>query len=250
LKTNTQTLITPNWPAPKTIHAVTTTRGGGVSQAPFESFNLAAHVGDQDDSVIQNRQLLQTNLSLPNKPCWLGQVHSTNVIELNENPPKNTLETDASFTTTPQVVCTVMSGDCLPVLVCNQTGTCVAAIHAGWRGLAAGVIEAAINRMPCDPATLLVWLGPAIGPNKFEVGQDVKDRFMQFSSEAKSAFVPHQEQHYLANIYLLAKQRLEKLGINQIYGGEHCTFTEEDLFFSHRRDKQTGRMASLIWVEV
>ena len=246
--------ITPNWPAPKNIHALQTTRNsenreGGVSHAPFNSLNLGSHVKDNPIHVAQNRQLLSQ--FLPSEPVWLNQIHGINVIDAaNTNCVP---DADASFTTRKNVVCVTMTADCLPILVCDSAGTLVASIHAGWRSLCDGVIEATIAKLPANPADLMAWLGPAIGPNAFEVGSDVRAQFMEKDAQAELAFKKHgedQEQDkWLADIYKIATQRLNNLGVTKIYGGNRCTFTEKDQFFSFRRDGATGRMATLIWLE-
>lgn len=238
-------VIKPDWPAPSSIHAFTTTRTGGCSLSPYDSLNLATHVDDELSHVEQNRQWLQQELQLPNQPFWLNQVHSTIVVEANNTVGVPTA--DASFTQTPNIVCTVLTADCLPLLVCDRAGTTVAAIHAGWKGLANGVIEATIKALPVDAKELLVWLGPAIGPKAFEVGEDVFTLFTTHDPDAKLAFNPIDKGRWLGNIYLLAKQRLHALGVSHIYGGDHCTYQESEQFYSYRRDNHTGRMASLIW---
>lgn len=239
-------IIKPDWPAPAHIHALTTTRVGGISQPPYDSLNLAIHVGDDTQAVIQNRQTLQTSLQLPQQPYWLNQTHS--IIAVPAKAISDTPTADASFTQQTNIVCCVLTADCLPVLVCDKAGTTVAAIHAGWRGLADGVIEATINQLPVQPSELLVWLGPAIGPLAFEVKQDVIAAFTQHDSAALQAFTLLSADTWLGNMYLLARQRLHALGITAIYGGTHCTYTETNLFYSFRRDGHTGRMASIIWI--
>lgn len=235
--------IKADWPAPGFIKAGTTTRQGGASHAPYESFNLATHVGDDPAAVMKNR----AELSLPADPQWLEQVHSTEAVLLPSK--QHVLKADASFTTSKNIVCAVMTADCLPLLITDQDGSCVAAIHAGWRGLCNGIVEATINKLPVAAEQLLVWLGPAIGPDVYEVGQEVYDAFTSDNEEARQAFVPASEGHWLFDIYRLARMRLIKLGVMQIFGGDHCTFTEKEHFFSYRRDGITGRMASLIWID-
>lgn len=241
-------LIEPNWPAPTNVRAIQTTRNGGVSLSPFVSFNLGAHVGDQPTSVMRNRQLLSQ--WMPTEPVWLNQTHSIDVIDAAES--RCIERADASFTTHPNVVCVAMTADCLPILVCDKAGTVVSAIHAGWRGLCDGIIEATITAMPVDNASLMCWLGPAIGPNAFEVGVDVRDQFIAVNQSASSAFRLINDQKWLANIYELAIQRLNALGVKAIYGGwqhdQFCTFTDQSRFFSYRRDQVTGRMGSFIWL--
>ncbi len=240
--------IKPEWPAPANVKALQTTRIGGLSQPPYANLNLGTHVNDDPLTVAINRQLLSPHL--PSEPVWINQVHGTHVIDAAQT---HCLEdADAAFTTHPGVVCVTMTADCLPVLLCDEAGTVVAAIHAGWRGLCDGVIETAVNKMAIDNNKILAWLGPAIGPQAFEVGDDVRQQFLQKDVNAIHAFKPVGNK-WLCDIYTLAKQRLQNLGITQIYGGgvdeDFCTFTDEARFFSFRRDNVTGRMASLIWLE-
>ena len=245
--------IHPNWPAHAKVKALQTTRLGGESIAHYASLNLAEHVHDSSMAVAKNRQLLRDYL--PSEPVWLNQVHGTEVIDAKTSGCQEIA--DASFTNQKNVVCVTMTADCLPVLLCDNAGTVVASVHAGWRGLCAGVIETAVrkmlNNLDASPASeLLVWLGPAIGPNAFEVGHEVRTQFIQRDSEAECAFKPYGEK-WLCDIYMLAKQRLMRMGVTQIYGGSinenFCTYTDEARFFSYRRDNVTGRMASLIWLE-
>jgi len=240
-------MIYPNWPAPDNIKAMTTTRNeGGVSVAPFDSLNLADHLGDDHDAVASNRQQLFNLAQLPNTPLWLSQVHGVRVI--NSVDWQMNIEADASFSSTLDHVCCVMTADCLPILVCNRQGTMVAAIHAGWRSLADGIIEATLAEFKCEADDILIWLGPAIGPNQFEVGLDVYQAFTAYSPLAAQAFKQTDKTHYLADIYQLARQRLQALNINTIYGGDYCTLSDPKRFFSYRRDDLTGRMASMIWI--
>jgi hypothetical protein len=239
-------MIIPDWPAPSHIHACTTIRSGGRSLTPYHSFNLADHVGDNEQHVQANRQLLRNKLDLPNEPIWLEQTHSTIVLPAAKSDDR---KADASFTDQPGQVCVVMTADCLPVLLCNRQGTYVAAIHAGWRGLANGVIENTVKAINLPPSDILVWLGPAIGPAVYELGQEVLDCFVEDNPEARHSFVPSSKSgHWLGNLYSLARLRLKKLNIHAIYGGDYCTYTDKERFFSYRRDGSTGRMASLIWM--
>ena len=239
--------ITPKWPAPANVKALQTTRVGGVSSAPYESFNLGAHVNDDGVAVARNRQLLSPYL--PSEPVWVNQVHGVEVIDAAQSTCLQ--NADASFTTQPNVVCVTMTADCLPVLLCDQAGTVVAAVHAGWRGLCDGAIEAAVNKLPAEKSEILAWLGPAIGPNAFEVGEEVRHQFMQHDQLSEQAFKPIGDK-WLCNMYMIAQQRLHKLGVKQIYGAsvneDFCTYTDEARFFSFRRNNVTGRMASLIWL--
>ncbi|EKE01851.1 MAG: hypothetical protein ACD_21C00034G0005 [uncultured bacterium] len=240
--------IKPSWPAPKNVKAFTTKRTGGVSKPPYDGFNFGLHTGDDPNDVLANRKKLYQELDLPSEPFWLKQEHTNTAIHLQQNTNLIEPVADAAFATTPGLVCAVMTADCVPILVCDRKGTIVAAIHAGWRGIAAGIIESTIKAMNINPTELLAWLGPAIGANAFETGDDVREIFIKHNPEAKKAFVMHQDR-FLANIYLLASQRLNSAGVTAIYGGEYCTFTQKELFFSFRRDgANSGRMASLIWL--
>jgi YfiH family protein len=241
-------LLKPNWPAPASVHAFTTLRFGGVSEPPYSDFNLGFHVGDQDKNVVENRKRLSVTLNLPSEPVWLRQTHSTIVLPIYDADPN--LECDAAYTSSPKKICAIQTADCLPILICDVAGTQVAAVHAGWRGLARGIVKNTIDKLGIDPKLLLVWLGPAIGPAHFEVGSEVRDEFIQYNASLKDAFLPNNNNKWLANIYLIAKILLSELGIQQIFGGEYCTFSENDKFFSYRRDGNlTGRMASLIWIQ-
>jgi len=238
-----------DWPAPGGVRAVSTTRQGGFSQPPFAGFNLGAHVGDDPGAVAANRAWLVEHWALPRPPAWLSQVHGTRVVELTGDEGAAPLQVDAAWTRVPGVVCAVMTADCLPVLLCDESGTRVAAAHAGWRGLSAGVLEATVAALG-SPGRLLAWLGPAIGPSAFEVGEDVRTAFVADDQAAAAAFrnadVPGK---YFADIYRLADLRLRRAGVTRIFGGGACTSREVDRFFSFRRDGVTGRMASLIWLD-
>lgn len=238
-------LIRPDWPAPANIHAFTTTRNGGFSQGSWDSLNLGLSCGDDSQHVEKNRRLLSR--ILPSEPRWLRQVHGTAVIGWDRANIPGT-GADAIVSKQAGQVCAVLTADCLPVLFCNTAGTHIAAAHAGWRGLAAGVLEATVLAMECKPADLTVWMGPAIGPRTFEVGKDVYDAFTNLNIENSIAFKPYQDR-WLADIYQLAGMALGRMGITQISGGQHCTYEEQDSFFSYRRDGETGRMASVAWLE-
>lgn len=217
-----------------------------MSRGPYASLNLADHVGDDPSCVARNRALLRDRLALPNEPLWLRQVHGRDVARVEVDRPG--CEADASVATGPGVVCAVLTADCLPLLLCDRAGTRVAAVHAGWRGLAAGVIEAAVASLQVAPADLLVWLGPAIGPDVFEVGDEVRAALLACDPAATAAFRPSPAGRWLADIYLLARRRLNALGVGQVWGGDLCTVTGAGRFFSYRRDGATGRTASLIWL--
>lgn len=238
------TFITPDWPAPVNVKALQTTRNGGVSTGVYASLNLGDHVKDHPQHVAANRQLLSGYL--PSEPVWLNQVHGVRVIDAALS---SCLESaDASFATRKQVVCVTMTADCLPVLLCDQAGTAVAAIHTGWRSLCDGVIEATVAAMPVQASQLMAWLGPAIGPEAFEVGGEVRAQFIAQDAQAELAFQPKGDK-WLGDLYAIARQRLQTLGITQVYGGGRCTFNEPQTFFSYRRDGDTGRMGCFIWLE-
>jgi YfiH family protein len=241
--------IVPDWPAPSVVQARVTTRSGGVSAAPFDSFNLGTHVGDQPEAVAANRALLRQHL--PAEPLWLEQVHGIAVETADAGGgEKGVVCADASVARTPGVVCTVMTADCLPVLFCDAAGTVVAAAHAGWRGLVAGVLEATLTRMAVAPDQVMAWLGPAIGPTAFEVGDEVRAAFVAVDPAATAAFVAREAPgKWLADLFTLARLRLARAGVRRVYGGGLCTFNDADRFFSYRRDGKTGRFASLIWLD-
>lgn len=239
--------IIPDWPAPDNIRAFSSTRDGGFSQAPFDNLNLGDHVGDDSHLVTKNRLKLSQLIQTPEEPRWLKQVHGIHVLDSGDWQLGS--EADAIFSQHVNHVCTIMTADCLPILLCNQQGDTVAAIHAGWRSLAAGIIEKTLARFHCKAETVIAWLGPAIGPSQFEVGHDVYDTFCQHSPSARQAFKASDSSHYLADIYQLATQRLNSHGVNAIYGGDLCTVSDEQQFFSYRRDGKTGRMATLIWIQ-
>ncbi|WP_455205873.1 peptidoglycan editing factor PgeF [Kaarinaea lacus] len=239
--------ILPQWPAPSRVHACVTTRVGGVSNASYAAMNLADHVNDDSEAVLENRRLLKQRLDLPGEPAWLQQTHSTEVIKIDARQHYDP-NADGSYTWDTNVVCAVLTADCLPLLLCDVHGQGVAAVHAGWRGLANGIIEQTVEKMGVIAGDLLVWLGPAIGPERFEVGADVLNAFCDNNPQAEKAFTKTAEDRWLADLYHLAKLRLGTLGVTKIYGGDYCTYNDEALFYSYRRDKTTGRMASLIWL--
>jgi purine-nucleoside/S-methyl-5'-thioadenosine phosphorylase / adenosine deaminase len=241
-------LIIPNWPAPHWIKAYTTTRVGGFSHAPYTSLNIATHVGDNLNDVSKNRYLLQNNLHLKKPIIWLEQVHGNTAISADH--PINSLAADAIYSKKKQTVCAVQTADCLPLLVCSSSSYCVAAIHAGWKGLSNGIIENTIEALALPPGDILVWLGPAIGPQAFIVGEQVFQSFIDKDQAAKVAFQSMGNKQWQANLYTLAQQRLHKLGIVSIYGNNYCTFSDSTRFFSFRRDQITGRMLSLIWINL
>lgn len=237
--------ITPNWPAPANVRALQTTRQGGISAAPYDSLNLGLHVGDDPVRVNRNRQSLAP--FMPGEPVWLEQVHGTAVA--NADAAACRVVADACIARQRGSVCVVMTADCLPVLLCDEAGTVVGAVHAGWKGLAAGVVEATVDAMGIAPQKLMAWFGPAIGQEAFEVGAEVRAAFVSHQAQAAEAFIAHGNQgKYHADIYLLARQRLHMLGIERIHGGNYCTFHQRDKFFSYRRDGVTGRMGTFIWL--
>lgn len=242
---NEAELIVPDWPAPANVKSLQTTRTGGISVAPYDSLNLGLHVGDQPLKVAHNRQ--QLNRFVPTEPLWLNQVHGVEVADAavaNCQP-----QADAAYARVADAVCTVMTADCLPILLCDKAGTVVAAVHAGWRGLFNGVIEVTVDAMQVKPGSLMAWLGPAIGPQAFFVGDEVRDAFIKHDADASAAFCSQPDGKWLADIYLLARQRLDKLNVVSIHGGGYCTFSDNRRFFSYRRDGSTGRMATMIWLE-
>jgi len=247
-KSGISNLLIPNWPAPAGVQALVTTREHGASMGPWASFNLASHVGDDLAAVTANRAQLRQ--SMPSEPPWLTQVHGTLCVDAAQ--VRSGVEADASFTRQRGVVCAVLTADCLPVLLCDDNASVVAAIHAGWRGLADGVIEASVAAMAVPGERLMAWLGPAIGPAAFEVGAEVRDAFLMHDRQAAQAFTPIAKKKWLCDIYLLARQRLQALNIRRITSAEfpgYCTVRDIDCFYSFRRDGVTGRMASCIWLE-
>ena len=239
-------MIRPDWPAPMQVKAATSTRSGGVSRAPYEGLNLADHVADSTPAVQQNRALLQQALELPASPLWLNQVHGSTAVDADTTATRP--QADAAFTRRVGAVCAVLTADCLPVLFCDREGSRVAAAHAGWRGLAAGILESSVRALDTDPAQLLAWLGPAIGPTAFEVGDEVRQAFVDQHAQASRAFSATPDGRWLADLYQLARIRLQAVGVDAIYGGGFCTFSDRARFYSYRRDGITGRMASLIWL--
>jgi polyphenol oxidase len=231
-----------DWPAPANVHALTTTRAGGASVGPWTSLNLAAHVGDDPAHVAANRAWLRAQL--PGEPLWLEQVHGTDCVVAEA--AKGGGIADASVSFAPNRICAVLTADCLPVLFCAKDGSAVGAAHAGWRGLQAGVLENTVRAMKTPPADIMAWMGPAIGPQKFEVGSEVRTLFIAQAAAAEAAFIPYADK-WLADIYALARLRLNAIGLTDIHGGGLCTVSDAQRFYSYRRDGATGRMASLIW---
>jgi polyphenol oxidase len=238
--------LTPHWPAPTTVQALSTVRGGGVSVCPYASLNLGAHVGDVPAAVAENRRRLRIAADLPAEPAWLSQVHGAHVTDLDAAGAGG--PADAAVTRLPGRVCAILAADCLPLLFAAESGEAVAAAHAGWRGLAGGVIEATVRALAVPPRALLTWLGPAIGPRHFEIGPEVRDRLLKDDSGAEAAFEVNARGRFMADLSALARRRLARLGIERIYGGGECTYSQSARYFSHRRDGQTGRQATLIWL--
>ncbi len=245
--------IEAEWPAPSRVHAITTTRHGlGVSKPPFDAFNLGIRNGDEVDAALANRAALREALDLPAAPHWLKQVHGTTVLRFDEAAPARAIEpeADAAVTSTPGVVLAILTADCLPAVFAARDGREVGAAHAGWRGLAAGVLEATVRAMATSPDAIMAWLGPAAGPCAYEIGEEVRDAFLAHSPEAERAFAPTRPGHWKIDLYALARQRLRAAGIQDadIHGGDRCTISEPQHFFSHRRDGPSGRIATLAWM--
>ncbi|MFT7053042.1 MAG: YfiH family protein [Psychromonas sp.] len=243
-------LLKPNWSAPAHIQAFSSTRLGGDSLDPYAGLNLGLHVGDEPLIVGKNRSTLAKTLSLPEKLFWLNQTHSTTLLKLEENTASG-LTADAAWTRCKNTPCIVMTADCLPLLITDKLGTFVAAIHAGWRGLCDGIIEKSINticgQLAVNAKDLLVWLGPCIGKNAFEVGDEVRAAFIAKNAQAEGAFSASGDR-WLADLQQLARLRLAPFNVFEITASEYCTFSQSELFYSYRRDGVTGRMASLIWI--
>jgi YfiH family protein len=236
--------IVPDWPVPPRVKALVTTRNGGLSAGPYASLNLGLRVNDDPETVERNRTLLRGHL--PAEPRWLRQVHGNRVVDAAR--VQQPVEADAATSRTPDTVCAIMVADCMPVLLADRTGTVVGAAHAGWRGLAAGIIENTVQSMAVAPSTLVAWLGPAIGPAAFEVGADVRDAFVGQDPGAASAFADHKPGKWLADLFALARRRLHVTGVTDVHGGGLCTVSDPRRFYSYRRDGTTGRMAALIWL--
>jgi YfiH family protein len=271
--------LEPEWPAPPGVRALSTFRTGGVSTAPYASLNLGDHVGDVPEAVAENRRRLRASAGLPAEPAWLTQVHGTNVADLDAAVDPETARTrsvgssglgaakteplgpaklgasgpvgpaDAAFTRRRGRVCAILTADCLPIVLAADSGDMVAAAHAGWRGLAGGVIEATVKALEVPPEGLLAWLGPAIGPQHFEVGAEVREALVKGDLGAEAAFAPNARGRFMADLSALVRRRLAALGVSRIYGGGRCTYADKDRYFSHRRDGVTGRQATLIWLE-
>ena len=241
-------VIRPRWPAPPRVQAAFTLRTGGVSTGPYASLNIGAHVGDAVGAVSENRRRVCAHLGLAAQPCWVEQVHGVGVLELDEPAHVARQPADAVIARGPGAVCVIQVADCMPVLFAAADGSAVAAAHAGWRGLAAGVLEATVARLGIDPGALAAWIGPAIGPRHFEVGAEVRAAFVAHDRAAAAAFVPNARGRWQCDLGALARQRLSALALGAVSGGEWCTYADPERFFSYRRDGQCGRMAALIWL--
>ncbi|MBC7982715.1 MAG: peptidoglycan editing factor PgeF [Candidatus Obscuribacterales bacterium] len=244
---NKLAFIRPNWPVPANVHAASTFREGGVSRGPYDNFNLATHVGDDVQAVADNRQRLGALLQLPGEPCWLDQVHGDAVVEASSR--SQPARADACVARSADLVCAVLTADCLPVLFSSRDGDRVAAAHAGWRGLAGGVLDTTVSSLNLPGSELTAWLGPAIGQHAFEVGDDVRVAFLARDAGSADAFAPNKRGRWQCDLYALARRNLHRLGVREIYGGGYCTYTDTDNFFSFRRDGQCGRMATMVWRE-
>ncbi len=245
-------LLTPEWPAPPGVHAAFTLRSGGVSQAPFDSLNLGAHVGDDPAAVAENRRRLRAQLGLPQEPAWMEQVHGSAVLDLDAAAHATrtpAAAADAALTRGAGRVCVVQVADCLPVLLAARDGSAVAIAHAGWRGLAAGVLEATVKSLAVESGALLAWLGPGIGAAHFEVGDEVRSAFLVQDAGAAGLFVGNSRGRWQCDLAGLARRRLAALGVGPVFGGNWCTYADASRFFSYRRDGRCGRMAALIWRE-
>jgi YfiH family protein len=245
--------LTPDWAAPRPVHAAFTLRRGGISAAPFDSLNVAAHVGDVCEAVAENRRRLRDELRLPEEPAWMDQVHGTEVLDLDVSDlaargVTSSVTADAALTRRTGRVCVVQVADCLPVLFAARDGSAVAAAHAGWRGLATGVLESTVKSLALDPGALLAWIGPGIGPAHFEVGDEVRKAFLAHDDAAAGAFRPNARGRWQCDLPLLARARLAALGIAAVTGGAWCTYADASRFFSFRRDGRCGRMAAVIWL--
>jgi YfiH family protein len=247
--------IAADWPAPSNVHAAATLRTGGVSVGPYASLNLGAHVGDDVAAVAENRRRVRTQLRMPAEPLWLNQVHGTTVIDASVGRTSVRLKSDpqptadATVAKAPGQVCVVLTADCLPVVFCDEAGSRVAAAHAGWRGLAGGVLQATVRALDVPPQKLLAWLGPAIEQDAFEVGAEVREQFVTQDAANAAAFTPNARGRWLADLYDLARRQLERIGVTRVHGGDFRCYADRDRFFSYRRDGVTGRMGTMVWIE-
>lgn len=240
--------IAPDWPAPPNVRAFSTTRLGGVSHPPYDALNLGHHVDDDPQHVQANRARLATGLGLPGEPAWLEQQHGNGVAHLDGSGVAEPIRADAAVALRAGRICAVLTADCLPILLCDTAGTCVAAVHAGWRGLACGVIDTAIRSLAPREGNLLAWLGPAISAAAYEVDEPVRTGLLAACPEAGAAFEPTRPGHWRADLAAVARLQLQRAGVDECFGGDYCTYDDPERFFSHRRDGPCGRMASLIWL--
>ena len=239
-------IIEPEWPAPETVRALVTTRAGGTSRAAYAGLNLAEHVGDDPRAVAENRRMLRESLVLPEEPSWLEQVHGREIVRLGGTPTRPPGPADAAVTTTPGKICALLTADCVPILMCRRDGSRVAAAHGGWRGLHAGIVSATVKALAVPPDEVLAWLGPAIGAEAYEVGEDLRERFISLSSELGRHFEQTAERSWCADLPAIATWMLEQNGVRTVYNSAVCTSTDQR-FYSYRREGTTGRFASLIW---
>jgi polyphenol oxidase len=242
--------LRPDWPAPGNVRAVFTLRGGGVSVGPCASLNVATHVQDDPQAVAENRRRIAAAFALPSEPVWLTQVHGARVLRLDADTGSGA-EADGVVSAQTGQVCVIQVADCLPVLFAARDGSVVGAAHAGWRGLAAGVLERTVEALEVPPAQLLAWIGPGISAAKFEVGVEVRDALVGAAgaaAQAAAAFIPNIRRRWQCDLVALTRQRLATLGVRDVHGGRWCTFADAGNFFSHRRDGRSGRMAALIWL--
>ncbi len=239
--------LVPEWPAPPNVRAFVTTRAGGVSVGEYASMNLGASSGDEERNVERNRQVVRAHV--PTNPRWMVQVHGNQVADLDIHRESDVPTADAAVSSVAGRVATVLIADCMPVLVADMRGGRVGIAHAGWRGMAAGVIENVVRSLGAPPADVAAWLGPAIGPAAFEVGAEVKEAFERFDPAASSAFVPHAPGKFMGDLYALARQRLARAGVREVHGGGFCTYRDPARFFSYRRAPRSGRMGAFIWIE-
>jgi YfiH family protein len=240
--------LTPQWPVAPNVRAAFTHRAGGVSAAPFDTLNLGTQVGDLPAHLSENRRRVQAALDLPAEPLWLSQVHGTAVFEPHSRTDAAAAPADALIVRSPGIVAAIQVADCLPVLLASADGRNIAAAHAGWRGLSAGILETTVARLGVAPQALSAWLGPAIGPAHFEVGDEVRAAFMRHDAAAERAFTANARARWQCDLAELARQRLRTLGVREVHGGGWCTFADRERFFSYRRDGQCGRMAALVWL--
>lgn len=239
--------ITPDWPAPRNVRAASTLRMGGVSRGAYASLNLGSHVGDEPDAVRENRARLRRALELPGEPLWLNQVHGSTVVDATTYGEADPPTADASISFAVDRVCVILTADCLPVLLCDREGTRIAAVHCGWRGLASGALSATVEALQATGKNLIAWLGPAIEPDAFEVGGEVREQFIQSHPDNAVAFTENARGRWQADLERLARLELRRLGVDSIYGGGYRCYADRERFFSYRRDGKTGRMATMIW---